>query len=380
MKRFLLTIATLAAALLCYAQTQQSKMPENIAYFEFNYNVVHPEGRSYNHNPTFFIYPDAKVDEAGAKALIEKFDMRDVIKDNHISIYVINPVGEKYDKAADFEGFKEVFNRARSGNLKVIGIGNGATHKFAVRVSSSRPVLSQIVAMVAVTLHTVEKQAGNTVEVALDESARKAGPIRREIFPADDIGMRAEVDERDILCALAPEAQQSHGVVTVRKALDDLVASAVGVTDDRAVGHQILADEGDRLVGLSVRDPQRCVLHIIDCHLRHVAIFAVEALHIKHVVSRVIVSCADVNRGVLMQRGEENMLLGDGNALRDLFADHVAIISVNTDEVRNDEKHRLLPVVACDGIELDGVKHSLCKARIIISRKIRSEGWGDVNS
>lgn len=127
MKRFLLTIATLAAALLCYAQTQQSKMPENIAYFEFNYNVVHPEGRSYNHNPTFFIYPDTKVDEAGAKALIEKFDMRDVIKDNHISVYVINPVGEKYDKAADFEGFKEVFNRARSGNLKVIGIGNGAT-------------------------------------------------------------------------------------------------------------------------------------------------------------------------------------------------------------------------------------------------------------
>ena len=127
MKRFLLTIATMAAALLSYAQDQQPKMPENIAYFEFNYNVVQPEGRSYNHSPAFFIYPDTKVDEAGAKALVEKFDMRDVIKANHISIYVINPVGEKYDKTADFEGFKEVFNRARSGNLKVIGVGNGAT-------------------------------------------------------------------------------------------------------------------------------------------------------------------------------------------------------------------------------------------------------------
>ena len=127
MKRFLLTIATLTAALLSYAQNQQPKMPENIAYFEFNYNVVQPEGRSYNHNPTFFIYPDTKVDEAGAKELVEKFDMRDVIKENHVSIYVINPVDEKYDKTADFEGFKEVFNRARSGNLKVIGIGNGAT-------------------------------------------------------------------------------------------------------------------------------------------------------------------------------------------------------------------------------------------------------------
>ena len=44
MKRFLLTIATLTAALLSYAQNQQPKMPENIAYFEFNYNVVQPEG------------------------------------------------------------------------------------------------------------------------------------------------------------------------------------------------------------------------------------------------------------------------------------------------------------------------------------------------
>ena len=127
MKRLLLTIATVAAALMSHAQAPQQKMPENVAYFEFNYNVVQPEGRSYNHIPTFFIYPDAKVDEAGAKALVEKFDMKDVVKANHVSIYVINPVGEKYDKTADFEGFKEVFNRARSGNLKVIGVGNGAT-------------------------------------------------------------------------------------------------------------------------------------------------------------------------------------------------------------------------------------------------------------
>ena len=127
MKRILLSIAMIAASLLSHAQALQPKMPENVAYFEFNYNVVQPEGRSYNHIPTFFIYPDTKVDEAGAKSLVEKFDMKDVVKANHVSIYVINPVGEKYDKTADFEGFKEVFDRARSGNLKVIGVGNGAT-------------------------------------------------------------------------------------------------------------------------------------------------------------------------------------------------------------------------------------------------------------
>ena len=127
MKSFLLTIAMLCAAFLCQAQVPQPQMPENVAYFEFNYNVIQPEGRSYNHAPTFFIYPDTKVDEAGAKALVEEFGMRDVIKENHVCIFVINPLGENYDRNADYEGFKEVFNRARSGNLKVIGIGNGAT-------------------------------------------------------------------------------------------------------------------------------------------------------------------------------------------------------------------------------------------------------------
>ena len=128
MKQLLTFLAALlAAALISHAQAPQPKLPENVAYFEFNYNVVQPEGRSYNHAPTFFIYPDTKVDEAGAKALIEKFDMNDVVKANHVSIYVINPIGEKYDRTADFEGFREVFDRARSGNLKVIGIGNGAT-------------------------------------------------------------------------------------------------------------------------------------------------------------------------------------------------------------------------------------------------------------
>jgi hypothetical protein len=130
MKRLFVFIALFCAAISLSAQRNgfsTPPMPENVAYFEFNYNVVQPEGRSFNHAPTFFIYPDVKVDEEGAKALVEELDMRDVVKANHIALYVINPIGEKYDAKADFEGFKAVFDRSRSGNLKVIGIGNGAT-------------------------------------------------------------------------------------------------------------------------------------------------------------------------------------------------------------------------------------------------------------
>ena len=129
MKRITAVIAAMTLTIAAFAQgmRQAPPMPENVAYFEYNMNMGQVEGRSYNHAPTFFIYPDTKLDEAAAKALVEEFDMKDVLTANHTTVFVINPVGDKYDNTKDFEGFKEVFNRARSGNLKVIGIGNGAT-------------------------------------------------------------------------------------------------------------------------------------------------------------------------------------------------------------------------------------------------------------
>ena len=129
MKRIIVAIAAMTLALTAFAQGGRPapQMPENVAYVESNMTMGQIEGRSYNHAPTFFIYPDKKLDEAAAKALVEEFDMKDVLKANHTTVFVINPVGDKYDNVKDFEGFKEVFDRARSGNLKVIGIGNGAT-------------------------------------------------------------------------------------------------------------------------------------------------------------------------------------------------------------------------------------------------------------
>ena len=129
MKKLTTAIAAILIAAAAFAQGafQMPPMPENVIYFEYNFNPGQVEGRSYNHAPTFFIYPDVKLDEDAAKALVEEFDMRDVLKANHTGVFVINPVGMKYDNVKDFEAFKPVFDRARSGNLKVIGIGNGAT-------------------------------------------------------------------------------------------------------------------------------------------------------------------------------------------------------------------------------------------------------------
>ncbi|MBQ5803413.1 MAG: hypothetical protein IIW25_04195, partial [Bacteroidales bacterium] len=129
MKKIALILIAICIAATSFAQKVKTAaaMPENVAYYENNLNPGHIEGRSNNNAPTFFIYPHKKLDESGAKALLEELDIKDILTANHIKIFVINPIGEKYNNPDDFEGFKEVFNKARSGNLKVIGIGDGAT-------------------------------------------------------------------------------------------------------------------------------------------------------------------------------------------------------------------------------------------------------------
>lgn len=129
MKNSLLFFAALIYSMVAMAQgaAQQQPLPDYVAYTSRSYNAAQDTGRSHNNSPTFFIYPDVRVDEAGAKALVEELGMQSVVEANHAAVYVLNPSGEKYDAKADFDAFVEMFNRARSGNLKVVGIGNGAT-------------------------------------------------------------------------------------------------------------------------------------------------------------------------------------------------------------------------------------------------------------
>ena len=131
MKRFfLLTVALLSCAVLF---AQPGALPENVALMRRGNIAVafggptRAEGRSYNNAPTFFIYPDGKLDEAGAEALLTALDMQAVLDENFGTAFIVNPVGEAYAADADFDAFVELFNRARSGNLKVLGFGRGAT-------------------------------------------------------------------------------------------------------------------------------------------------------------------------------------------------------------------------------------------------------------
>ena len=93
----------------------------------FGAGATNFDGRSFNNAPTFFVYPDGKIDQAAAEALVASLGIEPILANNYGNVVVITPEGAKYDAAADFDVFVKMFNKSRSGNLKVIGIGAGAT-------------------------------------------------------------------------------------------------------------------------------------------------------------------------------------------------------------------------------------------------------------
>ena len=132
MKKFTLTLCALALCLGALAQP--GAMPENVVLTARANNSIQyggptrAEGRSYNFTPMFFIYPDGKVDKAGAEALLKELDIQPLLDSDYGTALVVNPVGDKYAAEADFDAFVKLFNASRGpGNLKVVGIGQGAT-------------------------------------------------------------------------------------------------------------------------------------------------------------------------------------------------------------------------------------------------------------
>lgn len=85
-------------------------------------------GRFNNPAPVFIIFPDARVTKEEAEKVVDESGMRKVIDEFSGSVYFMNPLGEKYDNVKDLESYEAFINRIRIAfNVKVIGIGNGAT-------------------------------------------------------------------------------------------------------------------------------------------------------------------------------------------------------------------------------------------------------------
>ena len=132
MKKIALTLCALALSFGALAQP--GAMPENVVLTARAASTIQyggptrAEGRSYNFTPVFFVYPDGKLDRAGAEALLRELDIQPLLDSEYGTVMVVNPTGDKYAAEADFDVFVRLFNASRGpGNLKVVGFGQGAT-------------------------------------------------------------------------------------------------------------------------------------------------------------------------------------------------------------------------------------------------------------
>lgn len=86
------------------------------------------DGRFAGFSPFFLIYPDKRCDVTQAESLIKEMGMDSILHKFSASVCVMNPLGNTYDMEKDLSAFQTFFKGMRVvNNLKVIGIGQGAT-------------------------------------------------------------------------------------------------------------------------------------------------------------------------------------------------------------------------------------------------------------
>lgn len=165
MKKYILTLATMCLGIsAAIAQAGRAAMPDCVITPNFKLTLhggeFTKEGWSYNFAPIFLIYPDTKVDQQGADALVAELGIGTVENLVTAAVLVINPVGERYDAVADFEVFKTVFGRTSAiGNTKVIGIGAGAGFVNTVIAPQANHCLAGILT-VGGARYKIPKKAG----------------------------------------------------------------------------------------------------------------------------------------------------------------------------------------------------------------------------
>ena len=206
MKRFLSLVFALTLSIGALAQPGQ--MPQNVILTARASNPImyggptRAEGRSYNFTPVFFIYPDTKLDKDGAAKLLEELDIQPLLDSEYGTAMVINPVGDKYSADADFEAFENLFNASRGpGNLKIVGIGQGATFVNQVIAPKAGGQIAGIM--------TVGGKPGKTVDAA-GVPAYVAGKGAAKVAKLYQAAIAAHADESLLKVVVNPDDKASQ--------------------------------------------------------------------------------------------------------------------------------------------------------------------------
>ena len=140
MKKFIVLIMTMMVTFLAQAQAPAQNAEVKLTemkglqqkayvYREMGMGDLTLEtGHLNGFTPFYLVYPDKKVDESQALDLIKELGIDQQLKQFGISFGVVNPVGDTYNNEVDLNAFQAMVDSLRTfANLKIIGIGNGAT-------------------------------------------------------------------------------------------------------------------------------------------------------------------------------------------------------------------------------------------------------------
>ena len=99
------------------------------------------QDRDPSYTPTYLVYADRQRTQEEAQKLVQDLGMADHLRQYKARVFVVGPSdGGSYDPVADLTAFQNLLRTRRSSNLKIIGVGSGATfvnnvlaeHAFAV--------------------------------------------------------------------------------------------------------------------------------------------------------------------------------------------------------------------------------------------------------
>lgn len=140
MKKFIVLIMTMMVTFLAQAQAPAQNAEVKLTemkglqqkayvYREMGMGGLTLEtGHLNGFTPFYLVYPDKKVNESQALDLIKELGIDQQLKQFGISFGVVNPVGDTYNNDVDLKAFQTMVDSLRTfANLKIIGIGNGAT-------------------------------------------------------------------------------------------------------------------------------------------------------------------------------------------------------------------------------------------------------------
>ena len=139
MKKKILFLMAMAVACVMMAQAPEQaevkltemKGLQQKAYVYRSYgmgDLTSETGHLAGFTPFYLIYPDKQLDEVQSMDLVKELGIDKQAQEFSIGIAVVNPLAQTYNNDLDFKAYTAMLDSLRAfANLKVIGIGNGAT-------------------------------------------------------------------------------------------------------------------------------------------------------------------------------------------------------------------------------------------------------------